>query len=450
MPILGICYGFQLMVSGLGGAVARPGSASTARRGSTCSRRRVPPRRCSPGCQPAAGVDVARGHLRRAAPPGFTVTAGTAVSPVAAMEDRRPRAVRRAVPPRGDAHRARHGDAAPVPGGRRAAAGTGPCAASSTSRWRRIRGAGRRRAGHLRPVRRGGLGGRRGPGTPGHRHQAHLRIRRSRAAAPGRGRAGGAGFRRRDRGGPARRGRRRGRSWPRWRGWPTRRRSARSSAGSSSARSSGPPRQITARAGAHGEAVEFLVQGTLYPDVVESGGGSGAASIKSHHNVGGLPERPGFKLVEPLRDLFKDEVRRVGAELGLPPAIVGGQPFPGPGLAIRIVGEVTAGAAADPARGGRDRPRGAVGGRAGPADLAVPGGAARRRVLGRRPGRRAQLRLPRRAPPGDQRGRHDRRLGAAARGVLGRISTRITNEVPEINRVVLDVTSKPPGTIEWE
>src|SRR5690606_12814307 len=90
-----------------------------------------------------------------------------------------------------------------------------------------------------------------------------------------------------------------------------------------------------------GEPVEFLVQGTLYPDVVESGGGAGAANIKSHHNVGGLPDDLRFSLVEPLRTLFKDEVRAVGERLGLSPQIVWRHPFPGPGLAIRVVGSVT-------------------------------------------------------------------------------------------------------------
>ena len=136
-------------------------------------------------------------------------------------------------------------------------------------------------------------------------------------------------------------------------------------------------REVVAEAGAHGESVDFLVQGTLYPDVVESGGGTGTANIKSHHNVGGLPDDLQFALVEPLRSLFKDEVRAVGLELGLPEAIVWRQPFPGPGLGIRIVGEVTPGAPRRAARGRRDRPRGADRGRARPRDLAVPGGAAR-------------------------------------------------------------------------
>src|SRR3954470_6439277 len=100
-------------------------------------------------------------------------------------------------------------------------------------------------------------------------------------------------------------------------------------------------REVVAEAGAEGEEVRFLVQGTLYPDVVESGGGSGTATIKSHHNVGGLPEDLRFELVEPLRTLFKDEVRAVGAALGLPEAMVWRHPFPGPGLAIRIIGAVT-------------------------------------------------------------------------------------------------------------
>ena len=178
-------------------------------------------------------------------------------------------------------------------------------------------------------------------------------------------------------------------------------------------------REITAEAGEHGEACEFLVQGTLYPDVVESGGGTGTANIKSHHNVGGLPDDLKFRLVEPLRALFKDEVRRVGEELGLPQAIVRRQPFPGPGLAIRIIGEVTAGRLAIL------READAIAreelSAAGLDDLvlAVPGRAAGRRAFGGRARGRPQLRPSARAPPGDQRGRHDRGLGAAARRRAG-------------------------------
>jgi GMP synthase (glutamine-hydrolysing) len=173
-------------------------------------------------------------------------------------------------------------------------------------------------------------------------------------------------------------------------------------------------REIVAAAGAGGDPVEFLVQGTLYPDVVESGGGAGASTIKSHHNVGGLPDDLQFQLVEPLRTLFKDEVRQVGEQLGLPDGIVWRQPFPGPGLAIRIVGAVTgerleilreadAIVRDELTRAGLDR------------DIwQFPVVLLGRRTLRRRPRRRPHVRPPARTPPGDQRRRDDRRLGAAA------------------------------------
>ncbi|HEY6275273.1 MAG TPA: glutamine-hydrolyzing GMP synthase [Streptosporangiaceae bacterium] len=208
--------------------------------------------------------------------------------------------------------------------------------------------------------------------------------------------------------------------------------------------------EITAEAGTHGEVVEFLVQGTLYPDVVESGGGTGTASIKSHHNVGGLPDDLGFKLVEPLRDLFKDEVRRIGAELGLPPQIVGRQPFPGPGLGIRIVGEVT------PARLDILREADAIVreelSRAGLdadiwqcpvvllADVRSVGVQGDFRTYGHPV-------VLRPVTSEDAMTADWARLPDA---LLATISTRITNEVRQINRVVVDITSKPPGTIEWE
>jgi GMP synthase (glutamine-hydrolysing) len=196
--------------------------------------------------------------------------------------------------------------------------------------------------------------------------------------------------------------------------------------------------------------VEFLVQGTLYPDVVESGGGTGTANIKSHHNVGGLPEDLQFKLVEPLRALFKDEVRRAGEELGLPAAMVWRQPFPGPGLGIRIVGEVTrdrlailreadAIAREELSRAGLDRQIWQC-----PVVLLADVRSVGVQGDGRTYGHPVVLR------PVTSEDAMTADWSRVPYDVLSRISTRITNEVREINRVVLDVTSKPPGTIEWE
>ncbi len=209
-------------------------------------------------------------------------------------------------------------------------------------------------------------------------------------------------------------------------------------------------REISAAAGSQGTAVDFLVQGTLYPDVVESGGGTGAANIKSHHNVGGLPSDLTFSLVEPLRALFKDEVRRVGEALGLPPEIVWRQPFPGPGLAIRIVGEVTAErlrivSAADAivreelTAAGLDREIWQC-----PVVLLADVRSVGVQGDGRSYGYPVVLR------PVTSEDAMTADWARLPGELLARISTRITNEVPEVNRVVLDITSKPPGTIEWE
>jgi GMP synthase (glutamine-hydrolysing) len=208
-------------------------------------------------------------------------------------------------------------------------------------------------------------------------------------------------------------------------------------------------REITARAN-HGGEHAFLVQGTLYPDVVESGGGAATANIKSHHNVGGLPDDLKFELVEPLRTLFKDEVRQVGRELGLPPQIVWRQPFPGPGLAIRIVGEVTAErleivraadaiARAELSEAGLDREIWQC-----PVVLLADVRSVGVQGDGRSYGYPVVLR------PVTSEDAMTADWARLPDPVLARISTRITNEVKEINRVVLDVTSKPPATIEWE
>lgn len=201
---------------------------------------------------------------------------------------------------------------------------------------------------------------------------------------------------------------------------------------------------------AAGGDVEFLVQGTLYPDVVESGGGTGTANIKSHHNVGGLPDDLQFTLVEPLRTLFKDEVRQVGLELGLPAEIVWRQPFPGPGLGIRIIGSVTQDrleilreadfiAREELKAAGLDRDIWQC-----PVVLLADVRSVGVQGDGRTYGHPIVLR------PVSSEDAMTADWSRVPYDVLEKISTRITNEVREVNRVVLDLTSKPPATIEWE
>jgi GMP synthase (glutamine-hydrolysing) len=194
----------------------------------------------------------------------------------------------------------------------------------------------------------------------------------------------------------------------------------------------------------------YLVQGTLYSDVIESGGGTGAATIKSHHNVGGLPEDLEFELVEPLRALFKDEVRAVGAELGLPERLVWRQPFPGPGLAIRVVGGEATKERFDVLREAdsilQDEIR-----RAGLyrelwqsfcvlPDVRTVGVQGDERTYG--------YVVAIRAVTSDDAMTAD--WARLPYELLERVASRMINELREVNRVVLDITSKPPGTIEWE
>ncbi len=192
----------------------------------------------------------------------------------------------------------------------------------------------------------------------------------------------------------------------------------------------------------------FLVQGTLYPDVVESGG-TDNANIKSHHNVGGLPDDMDFELVEPLRHLFKDEVRAVGEELGLPEEIVWRQPFPGPGLAVRIIGTITperveilqqadAVVVEEIKRAGLYREIWQ--------SFAVLPAVKTVGVMG--DGRTYAYPIILRAVTSDDAMTAD--WARIPYDVLERISSRIINEVPGVNRVAYDITSKPPGTIEWE
>jgi GMP synthase (glutamine-hydrolysing) len=194
-------------------------------------------------------------------------------------------------------------------------------------------------------------------------------------------------------------------------------------------------------------AARWLVQGTLYPDVIESGTRA-AARIKSHHNVGGLPDVMNLELVEPLRNLFKDEVRRIGAELGLPEEIVWREPFPGPGLAVRIIGEVTPERlellrAADAVVVEEIRKADLTGLWQAFAILPVLRSVG---VMGDE--RTYGYPIVLRAVTSEDAMTAD--WAELPYAVLRAISTRLVNEVPGVNRVVYDITSKPPGTIEWE
>lgn len=207
--------------------------------------------------------------------------------------------------------------------------------------------------------------------------------------------------------------------------------------------------KLIAEAKADNRPIKFLVQGTLYPDVVESGGGA-TAGIKSHHNVGGLPDDLQFELIEPLRELFKDEVRAIGAELGLPDEIVSRQPFPGPGLGIRIVGEVTkerldllrkadAIVREELSAAGKDAEIWQC-----PVVLLADVRSVGVQGDGRSYGHPIVLR------PVSSEDAMTADWSRLPYDLLAKISNRITNEVQDVNRVVLDITSKPPGTIEWE
>jgi GMP synthase (glutamine-hydrolysing) len=201
---------------------------------------------------------------------------------------------------------------------------------------------------------------------------------------------------------------------------------------------------------AGGDGARFLVQGTLYSDVIESGGGTGAATIKSHHNVGGLPDDLQFELVEPLRALFKDEVRAVGAELGLPERLVWRQPFPGPGLAIRVVGGEATKARLDLLRDAdhilQDEIRNAGLYRelwqsfCVLPDVRTVGVQGDERTYG--------YVVVIRAVTSDDAMTAD--WARLPYDLLEQIAARMIGELREVNRVVLDITSKPPGTIEWE
>ncbi len=439
LPVLGICYGFQLMVTGLGGTVARTGVAEY---GATALE--AGPGRLLDGTPARQQVWMSHGDTATAAPPGFAVTAQTAATPVAAIED----------PARGLYGVQFHPEVMHTEYGTRVLARFLELAGCRPS-WTMLNivedqvAAIRDQIGDGRAIC--GLSGGVDSAVAAALVQRaigdrltcvfvdHGLLRQGEAEQVEEDFVAATGVR-----------------------LVVADEAAVFTAALAGVADPEQKRKIIGREfiraferaarqikGEAGEC-EFLVQGTLYPDVVESGGGTGTANIKSHHNVGGLPDDLKFRLVEPLRWLFKDEVRRVGEELGLPQAIVRRQPFPGPGLAIRIVGEVTperlrilraadAIAREEMSAAGLDDQVWQC-----PVVLLADVRSVGVQGDGRSYGHPIVLRP---VTSEDAMTADWARLPAE---VLARISGRITNEVPEINRVVLDVTSKPPGTIEWE
>jgi len=448
VPVLGICYGFQLMVAGLGGTVERTGAAEYGATELTTSSTKSTKSTLLAGTPASQRVWMSHGDTATAPPPGFTVTARTEATPVATVED----------PARGLFGVQFHPEVLHTEGGQRILRRFLELAGCRPS-WTMVNiveeqvTAIRDQIGDGRAIC--GLSGGVDSAVAAALVQRaigdrltcvfvdHGLLRQGEAEQVEKDFVAATGVRLRV---------------------------ANEAAAFSSALAgvSDPEakrkvigrefiraferaaREIAAEAGSHGETCEFLVQGTLYPDVVESGGGTGTANIKSHHNVGGLPDDLKFQLVEPLRWLFKDEVRQVGTELGLPPAIVSRQPFPGPGLAIRIIGEVTAErlailraadaiVRAEMSAAGLDALVWQC-----PVVLLADVRSVGVQGDGRSYGHPLVLR------PVTSEDAMTADWARVPAEVLARISTRVTNEVPEINRVVLDVTSKPPATIEWE
>ena len=438
VPVLGICYGMQAMVLELGGRVegAEVGEFGRSRLTVEQHGRLLRDTPAEQSCWMSHRDTVYE------APPGFTALAASTESPVAAIENAE----------RGLYGIQFHPEVVHTPYGTqiletflrdicgcdmvvvgrvgdRGAGGAHPRA-------------GRRRQGDLRAVRRRRLVGGGAADLPRGGRPAHLRVRGPRADAQERGQPGGGRVPRPVQG-AADRGRRRGALPGRLAGVtdPERKRKI---IGEEFIRVF---EEQAARLG----NPRYLVQGTLYSDVIESGGGTGAATIKSHHNVGGLPEDLEFELVEPLRMLFKDEVRQVGAELGMPDQLVWRQPFPGPGLAIRVVGGEVTKERLEILRDAdailQDEIRSAGLYRelwqsfcVLPGDLRSVGVQGDERTYG--------YVVVIRAVTSDDAMTAD--WARLPYDLLERVASRMINEIAQVNRVTLDITSKPPGTIEWE